>query len=365
MRIASNRSLVSRMMVLPLLLAGCGSSGSEVMGPDTARNGGSVGTPASGGSPGSGGSTGVGGAPTGSGGAPGGGSGGAATPGAGGATGAGGAPAIDGGTPPAAACGAGVFAMQVVMDVTWPAGTAAAAGSGKIYLWNRTVLEESGTALSGMLQGCGTSLPETSLTALGRIATGGTKILIEVPDPVWDAPSMPKFAVKGTASAATATGMVSLEWASLVGINLPDPKAVWPDSYTGIAAMAQDADGDGKPGYSSVPRSGGGFVLPPTSVGIGGLAPSAEKVYLVSRHLIALSGARTSCDELAGAATVSAFDSHVMGCQVKGGADCNANQTDFVDQNRMKYKVTGATFRAKKLTASATCADVRQALPAQ
>jgi hypothetical protein len=158
--------------------------------------------------------------------------------------------------------------------------------------------------------------------------------------------------------------MVNLEWASLVGINLADPKAAWPDSYTGIAAMAQDADGDGKPGYSAVPRSGGGFVLPPTSVGIGGGAPSAEKVYLVSRHLIAVAGARSSCDEMAGTATVSAFDSHVMGCQVRGAGDCNANQTDFVDQNRMKYRVTSATFRAKKLTAAATCANVRQALPA-
>src|SRR5688572_19117718 len=269
MRIASNGSLVSRMLMVPLLLAGCGSSGSEAMGPDTARNGGSVGPPGSGGSPaGRGGSAGVGGAPTGNGGAPGAGGAPAGAGGAGGTmAGAGGAPGADGGTPSPAACGAGVFAMQVVMDVTWPAGTAAAAGTGKIYLWNRTVLEESGTALSGMLQGCGTSLPETALTGLGRLATGGTKILIEVPDPVWDAPSMPKFAVKGSASAATATGMVNLEWASLVGINLPDPKAAWPESYTGIAAMAQDADGDGKPGYSAAPRSGGGFVLPPTSVG--------------------------------------------------------------------------------------------------
>jgi hypothetical protein len=363
MRIARLGSFASGLMV-SVLLAACGSSGSEVMGPDSARNGGS---PGGGGAPGAGGAASGGAGPAGSGGAPGG-SGGSPGPvaGAGGtASGAGGSgPGADGGMPPAAGCGAGVFAMQVVMDVTWPAGTAAAAGSGKIYLWNRTVLEESGNTLTGTLQGCGTVLPETALTAIGRLATGGTKILIEVPDPVWEAPTMPRFAVKGMASAATATGMVNLEWASLVGINLPDPKAAWPDSYTGIAAMAQDADGDGKPGYSAAPRAGGGFVLPPTAVGIGGLAPAAEKVYLVSRHLIAIAGARSSCEEMAGTATVSAFDSHVMGCQVKGGADCNANQTDFVDQNRMKYKVTSATFRAKKLTAAATCANVRQALPA-
>lgn len=249
------------------------------------------------------------------------------------------------------------------MDVTWPGTVAASTGTGKIHLWNRTTLDESGNALSGMLQGCGTNLPETTLTALGRLAANGMKILIEVPETVWEAPTMPKFPVKGTASAATPTAMVNLEWASLVGINLPDPKAAWPDSYTPLTAMAVDADGDGKPGYTALPRNRDGFVLPPTSVGIGGSAPAAEKVYLISRHLIAVSGTRTSCDEFAGTANVTAFDSHVMGCVLRGGADCNANQTDFVDQNRMKYRVTGATFKAKKLTAAATCADVRQALP--
>ena len=55
----------------------------------------------------------------------------------------------------------------------------------------------SGDALSGMLQGCGTVLPETALTGLGRIAAGGDKILIEVPDDTWEKPAMPKFPVTG------------------------------------------------------------------------------------------------------------------------------------------------------------------------
>ena len=362
MRTARRGSFASA-AALSLLLAGCGSSGSEAMAPDPGRNGGAGGGAAAGGAPGGGGT------PAGTGGAAGGmggvsvGLGGAGGAAGGGVAGAGGSsPPPDGGATPAG-CGAGVFAVHVVMDVTWPSTTAASMGTGKIHLWNRTALDASGTALTGMLQGCGTVLPETALSTLGRIATGGMKILIEVPDAVWEAPTMPRFAVKGMASATTPAAMVNLEWASLVGINLPDPKMAWPDSYTGLTAAAQDADGDGKPGYVAAPRNGGGFVLPPTSVGIGGLAPSAEKVFLVSRHLISLAGTRTSCDEMSGPATVSAFDSHVMGCALKGGADCSAAQTDFVDQNRMKYVVTAATFRAKKITADATCADVRRALP--
>jgi hypothetical protein len=280
---------------------------------------------------------------------------GGSTPGTGG-----GSAGTGGSGPSAGACPAGAYAIGLTMDVTWPSTTAAAAGMGKIFLWNKTTISPSGDALGGMLQGCGTVLPETALTSLGRIAAGGNKILIEVPEDVWDKPSMPKFAVTGM-QAGGATGMLNLSWAVLLGATLGDPKGPWPDSYSGL--MGADADGDGKPGYIAAPRNGGGFVLPPTAVGIGGSAPSAERLFLVSRHLVTINGMRTSCDEASGPANVSAFDSHVMGCLLRGGGECNKGQTDFVDGNRMKYVVKSATFRAKKVADGATCADVRAALP--
>ena len=46
-----------------------------------------------------------------------------------------------------------------------------------------------------------------------------------------------------------------------------------------------------------------------------------------------------------------------------GGAACTAAQTDFVDQSRTDYKVMSGTFTSKQLADSATCADVRAALP--
>ena len=54
-----------------------------------------------------------------------------------------------------------------------------------------------------------------------------------------------------------------------------------------------------------------------------------------------------------------------MGCHIEGGSACNADQTDFVDQNRMRYMVTSATYEAKVVADDASCADVRAALPAK
>jgi hypothetical protein len=400
MRIASwgscRRGAIAAALPMAMMVAtvgGCGNSTSETMFPDPARatggaggsggsatggsggSGGSAtagstgtggstsgtgGASATGGSTGSGGSTGTGGSGAGDSGAPGTGGSGAGTGGSG-MPGTGGSGAGTGGSGPAAgACPGGAYAIAITMDVTWPSTTAAAAGMGKIFLWNKSTVSPTGDAVAGMLQGCGTVLPETGLTSLGRIAAGGTKILIEVPEDVWDKPSMPKFPVTGM-QAGGATGTFNLSWAVLLGATLGDPKGPWPDSYTGL--MGADADGDGKPGYIAAPRNGGGFVLPPTAVGIGGSAPSAERLFLVSRHVVTINGTRTSCDELSGPASVSAFDSHVMGCLLRGGGECNKGQTDFVDGNRMKYVVKSATFRAKKVGDAATCAEVRAALP--
>jgi hypothetical protein len=323
-----------------LLVAGCGNSNSE--------------TPAPG--------------PGGSGGSAPGGSGGAGTGGSGGSSGGSGGTPGDAGAPPSmtGACtpDAGQpLGVHIVMDVTWPASTASSAGTGKIHLWNRSAITASGNSLDGTTQGCGTLLPDTVLNSLGSLAAGGSKILIEVPDAVWDAPSMPKYATRGTQSGTAVGSTVALGWTALIGLTLADPQAPWPDSSRGL--MGVDSDGDGAPGYSATPRSGGGYVLPPTALGLGGSAPVAETVYLVSRHIIEMTGMRPACDQQAGTATVKAFDSHVIGCKLRGGQDCSPTQTDFLDGNRPKFVVSGATYQARALPAGATCADVRKTFPAR
>jgi hypothetical protein len=124
-----------------------------------------------------------------------------------------------------------------------------------------------------------------------------------------------------------------------------------------------DADSDGKPGMLAVPKNGGGYVLPPTAIGLIGSAPAADNIYLVSRTSVGLAGKTTTCEEQAGTATIKYFDSHVVGCHVKGAAECNPTQVDFIDQSRSIYKATSGTFKSKKVADGATCADVRAALP--
>ena len=64
--------------------------------------------------------------------------------------------------------------------------------------------------------------------------------------------------------------------------------------------------------------------------------------------MIGLDGMFTSCSDISGEARVVTFDSHAVGCHVRNGGECSANQTDFVDQNRTIYRITGGTFTAKQ-----------------
>jgi hypothetical protein len=255
------------------------------------------------------------------------------------------------------------LAVHIVMDATWPASTATSAGSGKIHLWNLAHLDVSAGVLSGdETRSCGTVLPDFALNAAGAIVTGGSKVLVEIPHSVWEAPSIPKLQSRGRIAGWDPGSQFNIDGTvALFGLTLADSGAPWPDSYTKI--MAVDADGDGKPGFTAVPRAGGGYVLPPTGLGILGSAPSADRLYLASRTVLSLDGKLQGCNEVTGTARISFFDSHVVGCHVKNGGDCSAGQIDFVDQSRTLYKVTGATFTAKKVADSATCADARTALP--
>jgi prepilin-type processing-associated H-X9-DG protein len=295
--------------------------------------------------------------PGGTGGTIGGGSGGAA----GGATGTGGGAGGAGATCQART--SFTLAVRVVLDVTWPATTATGMGTGKVYLWNRAKLAANGTALSGDTWSCGTSLPEFSLNAAGQLVTGASKVSVEVPHAVWDAPSIPKFPNLGTISGWNPGNTITIEpTVALVGLSMTNTADPWPMSYTGVTAV--DHDGDGKPGFTAVPRDMNPYTAPPTGLGLLGSAPTADRLYLASRTVVGLSGKLDSCTEQSGTANVTFFDSHVVGCRVKGtGADCTAAQTDFVDVSRTNYKVNSGTFMSKEVPEGASCADVRAALP--
>jgi hypothetical protein len=254
------------------------------------------------------------------------------------------------------------LAQLTVMDASWAGSTATSAGTGKIYLWNLVKLTANGNQLSGQTQSCGTVLPAFSLTGAGQLVTGGTMVLVEVPHAVWETPTIPKFPTTGSFSGWNPGSTLTIDGTiALVGLTLTDPRAAWPASYTALSTV--DADGDTKPGITAVPRNGGGYVLPPTGLGLFGSAPQADQIYLASRTMLTVAGRFDTCTAMSGTSTVPFFDSHVVGCHIRGGADCTPAQIDFVDQSRTIYQIGSATFAAKQVPDTATCAQVRAALP--
>jgi hypothetical protein len=374
---ATTGKIASCLVGAALALAGCGSaSNSETPGtPPTAGTGGG-GAPGAAGAPGGGGSGGAapsGGSPgsAGSGGTAGSAGGSAGTGGTAGTGGSSPRPA-DAGLPPGDASAAPggcpvqknlTLAVHIVMDASWPSTLSTAAGTDKIHVWNLTKVQVNGTELSGDdTRTCGTVLPPFNLSGAGQLVTGGQKVHIEFPFSIWEAPTIPRLRSQGRLSGWNPGSMLNIDGTvALIGLTMDDPAAAWPEDYTGIKAV--DADGDGKPGFTAIPKSGDGFVQPPTGIDLLRRPPPTDQIYVASRTVIGLQGMLTSCTDVSGPAQVMFFDSHVVGCHVRGGADCTADQTDFVDQGRTIYKINGATFTAKQIPENATCADVRAALP--
>lgn len=243
-------------------------------------------------------------------------------------------------------------ATKIVMDVSWPESLALVGGKGKVYVWTKSSF--SGTGDKTMIESkpCGTTLPEMQTQAIA----GGTKILPEIPDATWDAPGMPK--IMGTAKQAGKT-MTIEPGVALIGLKMNDPMGPWPEAS---AIMGLDHDGDGAVGITAVPRTSDGFQAPPTSIA---QTVRTDKLYLAIRNTMTLSAQVEGCPSMySGMANVTAFDNHVIGCHIQGGADCSATDGQFVDDNSPVYKVESATFTAKVVPSTATCADVRAALPA-
>jgi hypothetical protein len=243
-----------------------------------------------------------------------------------------------------------------------------------VHIWLLANFTASGNNFTGTTQTCGTTLPDIALNGLGSIAAGGSKVQIAIGPAVWAKSSMPKFTATGSQTGWGAPNTFTIApTVGLVGFALPsgtDPGTyTWPSSSWSFPSGTTfpDQDGDSNPGITATPQNGNGYVDPPTAIGLGGSAPSADAVYIASRTVVSLSGKWTSCTDLSGTATIPNFDNHVVGCHIKGGNTCTTNaantQADFLDQNRTVYKPGSATFVAKALSATATCADALSALP--
>jgi hypothetical protein len=266
-----------------------------------------------------------------------------------------------------------VIGTNVSLSVTWMGTTSAQSGSGTVHIWLLSNFTANGNSFGGSTQTCGTTLPGVTLTTIGSIAAGGSKVQIVLGPSVWSSMSMPTYMSSGTQTGYSPPDTFTVSpTVALIGLALPqgtDPSTyAWPASSLGFPSGTTfpDHDGDGNEGITATPQSGNGYVNPPVQVGIGN-EPKADQIYIATRTEISLSGKWDSCTSQSGTATVTHFDNHVVGCHVQGGSACTSgaanSQADFLDQNRTAYIPGSATFVAKTLPAGAKCADVLTAVP--
>jgi hypothetical protein len=319
-------------------VAGIGAAGSGTAGSGVAGSGGT-----GAGGVGAGGTAGTSAGSGASGGA------GGSTAGAGGQAGSAGAAGTSGGCPTQF-----TVATHIAIDVTWPGSLALDQGSGKIHLWTQAKFMKTGdTTFSFEDKSCGSTLPEVTTSAVA----GGQKVLPEIPNSAWDSAAMPKFQGTATQSGSTRTITPAV---AVVGTTLSDPNAAWPTAAQ-VRTMQVDHDGDGKMGITTIPRDGGGFAAPPTSLA---QTSRADALYIATRTGMTLTATIDGCPaSYSGMANVTKIDSHVIGCHVKGGSECSTTQAQFVDDNQPVFTRGSATFTSKIVPDNATCADVRAAVP--
>ncbi len=249
----------------------------------------------------------------------------------------------------------GTQAVRVSMNVTWPGTTGTAAGSGVAQVWTRSVFTiDAANKITATNSPCGSKVPDIVKNPIA----GGGKTLVEFPATVWTAASMPTFTVTGTQTGFAVGSTVSMNATPvLVGLTMANPSGPWPAR---VDIQGVDHDGDGKLGITGVPRDGGGYTLPPTSI----LQTShADRLYIASRNTLALSGKRETCTSTKGTVNVTHFDNHVIGCHVKGGGECTEAQYKFIDDNRTVFVVSSATYETVVVPDGSTCDAVRAALP--
>ena len=281
-----------------------------------------------------------------------------------------------------------IWGTKVTVTVGWPTTGAISSGTGDLSVWFLEVhnIGSDGMSYTGTTRSCKTITPDI-MTIVGKVS-------IQIADSVFDKVNrtFPISGVEGT------PGGASMQNATLGGLGivdgspyltLPNPQTWPPDcdssssmtcNTTGSFTMADLVDDDMHGGYgvtATFPNTNG-YTYPPTDL----LATnSADIAYVVLRQEVSASGMLSSDGMSAsGTATLLTFDNHVVACHVAGGSACDNTQASFVDSQRTKYTTAAGsmqsnappisptnpvmgTYTSKKLSAGATCADVRTALP--
>jgi hypothetical protein len=256
----------------------------------------------------------------------------------------------------------GAWALKVTATVSWAGTLVISAGTNQtVTFWALIQGTENGTTLSGTIVPCGIALPDF-MSSIGGLTYGVT-----FPNSIFDGghltPVNASLTVSSTAPGATVTTAAE---ANLIGINLANPAtAAWPNLMTAQTDQV-DADADGNPGVTGIPKSGTPYSSIP--VQIVPTAIYASQLYFALRSVISLNGTLNTCTNASGNATVSHLDNHIIGCRTMAadggiGSLCTSTETTFADNNSPVLTTNSAKFTASMLTNAATCPNVRAALP--
>lgn len=307
-----------------------------------------------------------------------------------------------------------VLGAKISFPVTWASALAANGGTGNVDIWLLSHATTSGTGdlvFSGTAQSCGTNLPDIVLNGIGTAAvcalgkTCGTKVSVQIL-PATFAAIKRTFPTSGMQTGWNPGAMLTTTATlGLLGLTAASPYSMvataWPDTSgctanctpfgVFMSSYNSDDDGDGNPGITANPKNDTGsapvYTYPPTATTLFAIPPLADKVYIVSRNQIALSGMRMNdCNHGSGTSSITSFDNHVVGCHslststdgdktFSGGAGtCDSSQVSFLDDNRTIYTAANGmaatpsnaiagTVTVANLSATATCADALSMLP--
>jgi hypothetical protein len=244
-------------------------------------------------------------------------------------------------------------ANRLALELKWPSTIAIEGGTGSLIAWTKAkyVRQADGTTRIES-HPCGTITPTVTATALA----GGLKSEFQVPIGAFESPSMPAY--EGTLTQASS--MLILDpGPNLIGATLSDPNGAWP---LPADLMAIDHDGDGSPGVTALPTEGEGYLKPPSSVS---QTEFIDRVFIASRIRLKVMITRTDCSPMLQAAIEPVgFDYTIVGCHVKDRDDCTASETRFLSNQGPRFMLGKiGTWTEVEVPASASCADVRAALP--
>ncbi|HKU41732.1 MAG TPA: hypothetical protein VJR89_26425 [Polyangiales bacterium] len=248
----------------------------------------------------------------------------------------------------------GSFALKLNVPTSWNSIMYIRAGSGTAVAWAKLQIVQSGTALTGMLIPCGHSMPPQDQTL-------GERYGLTYPTATFDrTPSLPSTSFSGSlGGTAPGSSFAVGRAAFMVGAQLNDPlNDAWPNASS---IQTVDVDADGKRGMTVPYRNGGGYSYPP--VNSFGTA-RASAAYDAFRIVFSLNGTLSSCTQASGGGTAQDIEYQLLGCRISGASrDCDSGELNHMLSNSPNFTTSSVSYSMTKVADSATCADVRSALP--